>query len=386
MSSDNGMLLEHNKSSFFKLGDMTENTKGHAYHFDAHLVGQYFKKVCGKEVIHIDSEVVEVSLLSQNEIESLSLSNGEKIYADFFIDASGFAKVLSNKLNIEWKSYSKHLPVNTAMPFLMPFEKDEKIDPVTTAWALSSGWMWMIPTQERYGCGYVFDDRFISHEDAQKEVEEKLGKKIEPIRFLKFDTGRLNTLWNGNCLSIGLAAAFAEPLEATSIHSTILQLNSFIFDYLKDSKEQTVNSGMINIYNRRMSKMYDDFRDFLVVHYMGKRDDSEFWKWITTGETLTDQARDILEMQKSKIVHPKDIDQYFGYAGAGLYNWVLAGLGYIGKKEAKREMDFYNQYDIAETVWKLNENSFESHKDVIIDHTEFINNIGVWADGNRFSK
>jgi hypothetical protein len=91
-------------------------------------------------------------------------------------------------------------------------------------------------------------------------------------------------------------------------------------------------------------------------------------------------------MQKSKIVHPKDIDQYFGYAGAGLYNWVLAGLGYIGKKEAKREMDFYNQYDIAETVWNLRNDSFESSKNDIIDNTEFIRNIKEWANGNRFSK
>jgi tryptophan halogenase len=148
------------------------------------------------------------------------------------------------------------------MPFLLQFEEDEKIEPLTTAWALSSGWMWMIPTQERYGCGYVFDDRFISHEEAQKEVETKLGKQIEPIRFLKFDTGRLDSFWNKNCLSVGLSAAFAEPLEATSIHSTILQLNSFIFDYLKDTKEQTLNSGMINIYNRRISKMYDNYAQF----------------------------------------------------------------------------------------------------------------------------
>lgn len=386
LASDNGKFIHYSMSSFSRKGDLIDNTKGHAYHFDAHLVGKYFKKVCGDLVKNIDAKVEEVYLSEYGDISHIVLDNGESIYADFFIDASGFSRILTNKMGIKWKSYSKNLPVNTAMPFLLSFEEDEVIEPVTTAWALSSGWMWMIPTQERYGCGYVFDDRFISHEDAQKEVEEKLGKKINPIKFLKFDTGRLETLWNKNCLSIGLSAAFAEPLEATSIHSTIVQLNSFIFDYLRDTKEQTINSGMINIYNKKMSKMYDDFRDFLVVHYMGKRDDSEFWRWMTTGEALTDVAKDIIEMQKSKIVHPKDLDQYFGYAGAGLYNWVLAGLGYIGKKEAKRELDFYNQYDIAQTMWSLNEHSFNSIKDVIIDNTSFIKNIKRWANGNSFSK
>jgi tryptophan halogenase len=112
LASDNGKFIEHSMSSFTMLGDTIDNTKGHAYHFDAHLVGKYFKKVCGEGVTHIDSEVINVNLLSDNEIGSLSLSNGDIIEADFFIDASGFAKVLSKKLNIEWKSYSKHLPLH----------------------------------------------------------------------------------------------------------------------------------------------------------------------------------------------------------------------------------------------------------------------------------
>ena len=32
---------------------------------------------------------------------------------------------------------------------------------------------------------------------------------------------------------------FTEPLEATSIHSTIVQLTYFVFEYLRDTLEDT---------------------------------------------------------------------------------------------------------------------------------------------------
>ena len=95
-----------------------------------------------------------------------------------------------------------------------PFhEEDEVIKPLTTAWAQDSGWMWQIPTLERRGCGYVYSDEFISDDEAHAEVERRLGKKVEPIKFIKFDSGRLDTLWSKNCLAVGLCAPFAELLK-----------------------------------------------------------------------------------------------------------------------------------------------------------------------------
>lgn len=386
MASELGQYIDESLSSFYWDDDQIFNTRGHAYHFDAHLVGKYFKKVCGESVKNIDAQVVDILVEPNGNIESLILDSGENIFADFFIDASGFARIFAKKLGIGWKSYSDNLPVNTAMPFLLPKDENKKIDPVTTAWAQKAGWMWQIPTQERYGCGYVFDRNFITEDEAHAEIEQKLGVEIEPIKFLKFETGRSEKLWVKNCLFLGLSAAFAEPLEATSIHSTIVQLNAFVFQYLRDTKEETCNNGMISIYNRKMSKMYDDFRDFLSIHYITQRDDSEFWRYVGYGNLLSDNAKDYLEVQKSKLLSPNDFDQYFGYAGASLYNWIMVGLGIIGKEQARRELDFYNQHEIANDVWNMNEYSFNLLKNGMIDNTEFIKNISEYTNGNKFSK
>ena len=119
------------------------------------------------------------------------------------------------------------------MPFIVKYKKNETPDPYTTAWAQKNGWMWQIPTLERKGCGYVFSDEFTTIDQAKKEIEACLGHEIDPIKVFNFDSGRLEHAWQKNCLAIGLSSAFAEPLEATSIHSTIVQLNNFVLEFLK---------------------------------------------------------------------------------------------------------------------------------------------------------
>jgi len=231
----------------------------------------------------------------------------------------------------------------------------------------------------------VFDDRFVTNEQAQREIESVLGHEIEPIRFLKFDTGRTDRAWVKNVLWTGLSAAFAEPLEATSIHSTIVQLQSFIFEYLRETQEETCNKGGINIYNRRMAKMYDDFKDFLVLHYTGQRTDSEFWRWMQTGETHTDAVKNLLELQKTRHLQPTDFDGYHGFAGAGLYNWVMAGLGHLTPAQATRDLDFYGRRSIANDVWMVHEYNMKKTVENSINNTEFVKNLDNYIHGHSIS-
>jgi tryptophan halogenase len=124
-----------------------------------------------------------------------------------------------------WKSYEEYLPTNSAIPYIHQYETNETPKLETLAWAMPNGWMWQIPTQERYGCGYVYSDKFTTYDNAVDELIKTTGRKIEPLRNLKFDCGRVETPWVKNVVAIGLAQGFVEPLEATSIHATIIQLD-----------------------------------------------------------------------------------------------------------------------------------------------------------------
>jgi tryptophan halogenase len=316
------------------------------YQFDAVKVGEYFKKICSKhaKTSHIDATIASVNLSKNGSIKELVTDTGQIITGDFFIDCSGLKRVLMNKLDVAWHSYQTNLPVNAALPFQLPLE--ENYSQVTTAHALKNGWMWRIPTQTRYGCGYVYDDTHITPEQAQQEVEELLGHNISPIRNIKFTAGRGEVLWKKNCLSLGLSAAFAEPLEATSIHTTIAQLITFIFEYLQDTKEMTVVDSRINEYNRNMVRMYDDIKDFLVLHYQGGRTDSEFWRKITAKETTTDRVEEILNMCSHGLIPSIYTfnSSYLGMIGSGLHNWTLAGLDKITADHARTQLYKFNSF------------------------------------------
>ena len=331
----------HNGSTDFSKITGTSLDMTHAMHVDAHLVGQYFKKVTLSKpnTKHIDAKVVD-ALLDQNAfIKEVVLEDGRKIDGDFFVDCTGFARLLISKMpGNEWVSYQDNLPVNSAIPFHMDYEEDEVPEPYTTAWAQDNGWMWQIPLIDRKGCGYVFSDEFCTPDEAHNEIEKRLGKKINAQRPIKFDTGRQKKHWINNCLSIGLSTAFVEPLEATSIHSTVVMIKNFTFDYLQNSIEATVNSGTIRRYNDRAANMFDDFKHFLVMHYMGGRNDTEFWKYISSGATKTEYVDELLEMSKHRLLNQHDFKKYYGSAGWPLYSFVIEGLNRFGPDVAKNAL------------------------------------------------
>jgi hypothetical protein len=84
--------------------------------------------------------------------------------------------------------------------------------------------------------------------------------------------------------------------------------------------------------------MYDDFKDFLVLHYMGGRTDSEFWKYISSGATKTEFVDTILEMSKSRLPTFNDFNEYYGAAGWPLWAWVLAGTNNLLPNVSARDI------------------------------------------------
>lgn len=368
LATELGYKIHHNKNSF------VEKDGNHAYHFDAHKVGKYFKKI--SNTAHIDSEVENVILNSETGwVEKLKLSNGQTIQGDMFIDASGFNQILMKAVGGKWKSYKENLPVNSALPFLLPYEEDEIIEPVTNAWAQNNGWCWQIPTLHRRGCGYVFCDDFVTPEQAQDELEKTIGKKVDPIRLLKFESGRQDKLWIKNVLSVGLCAAFAEPLEATSIHTTIMQLKHFVFGCLSDTAEITCNDAQIDSYNNVNGHLYDTVKDFLVAHYTCGRNDTEFWKYIDSGATMTQFVKDMHAMCKHRVPNATLFPRQEGSAGWPLWSYVLAGTGMLSDEVCRKEIIYNNDELIGNASYIDFVDKFDFMAKDLPDNTEYIRNM-----------
>jgi tryptophan halogenase len=254
-----------------------------------------------------------------------------------------------SSLKVGWKSYQDNLLANKAMPFLVSYTEKTKKDvkPYTTAQAMSSGWMWDIPLKTRRGCGYVYNSSFISEDDAQKEIEKFLGHEIQPVRHLSFDAGRSEKLWDKNCLASGLSAAFMEPLEATSIHTTIVQMGTFVMDYLCITKEATLSKSNVQSYNNKFEILYESYKDFLVLHYQGGRGDSEFWKYLSTGATLTPFVQEIIDRSSHGLPSFLRYEHKWG-TSTTLWSWILAGLDLVSDENAKIDLKKYNKTKQAE--------------------------------------
>ena len=314
----------------------------HAMHVDAHLVGKYFQKVTlrNPNASLIDALVVDAELDENSYIKNIILEDGKKIEGDLFIDCSGLSRLLMKKMpSNDWVSYMDHLPVNSAMPFILKYEDGEFPEPYTTAWAQNAGWMWQIPLLDRKGCGYVYDDAYITEEEAQAEIEMRLGRKITPAKTIKFTTGRQESAWINNCVTIGLSSAFLEPLEATSIHSTVVQIKNLAFDYVRDNIEDTLNQGSMNIYNQRTRKMFDDLRDFITMHYCGGRTDTAFWRNIKDNVPKPEFVSNLIEMSKTRMPTHHDFPTYYGSAGWPLYSYVMEGINLINKDVTDKELE-----------------------------------------------
>lgn len=314
----------------------------HAFHFDQALVGRYLRSKA-EGISHLDATVEGAEIdPSTGDIRSLKLEGGEERQFDFYIDCSGFRRVLiGGALGAKWISYSRNLPVNRAMPFWLELDENAEIPPYTLAWAQRSGWMWQIPTQSRMGCGYAYSDEFATPDEAKAEIEAALGREIEPRGDIRIDAGRLENAWIGNCVAAGLAQSFFEPLEATSIHATIVQMMLFYRYHFREVVEGGEPGR--ERYNHEVSKQVDDFRKFINLHYVSRRDDTPFWRHVRDA-CIGDDVKSSLETwsrhtpMNSEFVHLRGNAPH---VQEDLYYPVLDGLSLIDRSVAKRELAPY---------------------------------------------
>lgn len=292
---------------------------GYSIHFNAVKTAAYLKNIAiSRGILHKDILVQDIVQDEHGFITHLKIKDHEDLPLDFVVDCTGFKRFIINKLNGVWKSYSDMLPVNRAMPFFINNDNLENVNPCTDAIAMKHGWIWKIPVKGRYGCGYVFNDS-ITDDQAKQEIEELFGFEITSPRMFKFDAGCYEKSWIKNCVTMGLATGFIEPLEATSIWSSILALRCFenVFDHNLGR-----NAEAVEIYNRQVYKNNISIRDFIYFHYCTNRTDTDFWNSFLNNSKMPANIEFILDPKNTKIA-PSIGDELFSnhsyfYVGTGL--------------------------------------------------------------------
>jgi tryptophan halogenase len=253
------------------------NGYSYAYHFDAGLYAAYLRDHALRHgARRIEGTVVDVELRAADGfIDALKLADGRRIDGDLFIDCSGFRGLLiEGALHAGYEDWSALLPCDSALA--MPSARADGLAPYTTSTAKPAGWQWRIPLQHRTGNGHVYCSGFMSDDEAARVLLAGLDTPaLADPRPLRFTTGRRRKAWVRNCVALGLAAGFVEPLESTSIQLIMDGVGRLI----ENLPDRDFAPHLADEYNRRIAFQYECIRDFIVMHYkLTERADSEFWR------------------------------------------------------------------------------------------------------------
>lgn len=370
-------LFTNQTSSIGLVRDKISRTNLHKstnqFHFDTHKLNEYFTSLAFKRAIKfIDAEVTNVNInTTTGIIESVDTDAGETVFADFWFDASGFSRILMKALDADkWIPYSKYLLCNTAIPFPTESDPNGRIRAYTRARSASAGWMWEIPTQERRGNGYVFCSEFISEEDAFKEAEAMTGYSIQNRRVIKFDAGYIEQCWVKNCCAIGLASSFVEPLEATSIGSTIQQVRHIV-QYLASYKPE--NHASQKHFNKGFTKMMRNILTMIRLHYYSDRRDTPFWEAMAD-MPINDELQELIELWNERPPSRYDFESNSGemFLSPHLAH-VGQGQGIINAGACTTALDRLN---LREQVFMtMDEARHSRHSHELVDHATALQEI-----------
>lgn len=256
-------------------GDSPLSRIGYAYHFDAGRYAAFLRTQAEAHgVVRREGLVARVER-GDAGIAAVHLADGSRIAGDLFIDCTGFRALLSEgAMESGWEDWSAWLPCDRAVA--VASAADAAPLPLTRAIADRAGWRWRIPLQHRTGNGHVFSHRHMSEDEATARLLSGLdGEPLAEPRVIRFATGHRRQFWNGNCVALGLAAGFMEPLESTSIHLVQSGLQHLLRML---PVEETPGRALVDRYNRVMTAEFVRIRDFLVAHYHLNARDEPFWR------------------------------------------------------------------------------------------------------------
>jgi tryptophan halogenase len=311
----------------------------HGLHFDARLLADMLGKT-GRErgIKVIDNIIDNVTSDIDGYITFLNFCDGSNIETDFVFDCSGFSRLLIGKhFKTEWESYLDSIPNDRAIPFFIKNDTSQ-VPPYTESIAMNNGWVWKIPVQGRYGCGYVFSSKYTTEDDVKKEIKDKFGEVEFPNKIFSFNAGCFKTQWVKNCISLGLASGFIEPLEATSLWTVHESLN-LIGKNLPGIINR--NENYIKEFNDEIYRLNKEIVSFIYYHYITKKTNTTYWSEFRMNNIPPAGYIEFEERFASIFKTNSPLSNSFSYFATPSLLTVGVGIDFFNKNAVKEQYEVY---------------------------------------------
>jgi tryptophan 7-halogenase len=306
----------------------------YAYHLDAAKLAALLEHhaVNRLGVIHIVDEVTGIERDADGYIAALRARDHPRLEGDLFIDCSGLAAVLiGGHCGAKWVDRSDILFNDRALALQVPVSPQSAIASQTIGTAHQAGWIWDIGLPTRRGVGCVYSSRFMSDDDAETTLRDYLARTAPDValdglipRKLTFPTGHQDESWKANCLAIGLAAGFVEPLEASAIVLIELSLRALADNF-------PVSREVMPIHARRFNELFRErwerIVEFLKLHYLLSRRSEPYWQAHRDPATIPARLADLVRLWSDQPPSTYDFPLAEELFPAASYQYVYYGMG-----------------------------------------------------------
>jgi len=319
-----------------------EGVTGYAYHLNAAkfaaLLAENAQKKFG--VGHILANVDNVNIGDDGAIQSLETKQKGCLHYDFYVDCTGFhSRLLGKALKVPFVDKSDILLIDKALAVQVPTEQDDVIPPYTIATAHQAGWIWDIALTERRGVGFVYSSKYMSDATAEEKLDKYLGGRLASLKYrqIPMEVGYRESFWHKNCVALGLAMGFVEPLEATSI-----LLSDFAAGFLAERFPGKTSQlpGLAARFNKTVGYAWDRTIDFIKLHYyLSDRRDSQFWIDNRKEEALSDSLKQRLALWSEYHPCAEDFFSKFEVFDLDNYLYVLYGMHFNTAPPIQSEHD-----------------------------------------------
>ncbi|MEL6868381.1 MAG: tryptophan halogenase family protein [Pseudomonadota bacterium] len=297
----------------------------YGYHFDAGKLGAFLASTAtARGVEHVQATIERVVQHPTGELASLVTSSGEVLEADFFVDCTGFAGVLLQKtLGVEFLSFADSLHNDAAVA--LPGPTTQPVACETVALAMPHGWCWQIPLTHRTGFGYVYSSDCVSADEAEQALRDVAGVHDASAKHLNMRVGQVAKHWHRNCLALGLAQGFLEPLEATALLLVQVTIERFMQTVQHDDWSATSQDA----FNEEMRTRFNGVRDYIVAHYkLNTRTDTDYWRRVREDSLVSPALQDVLHAWFQREDISPVVEQHYATSHFGTLSWHCLLAGY----------------------------------------------------------